>query len=77
MMDEHSMARKPTPRGEEDKAFSDIEAVKRLLILDLVLKGLKQRQIALALGVSEATLSMMFPKGLLREIREGRTDAAS
>lgn len=62
-------------KSDDSRAPNDLDAVKRLLILDLVLKGVKQRQIALALGVSEATLSTMFPKGLLKEVREGRGNA--
>jgi hypothetical protein len=42
------------------------------MILDLTAKGVKQKHIASALGVSEATLSAMFPKGVLREVRGGK-----
>lgn len=60
------------PDKTEPRTVGDMEALKRLMILDLTTKGVKQKHIALALGVSEGTLSTMFPKGVLREIRGGR-----
>lgn len=41
-----------------------LQSVKMLLILQLVGQGFKQSQIAMMLGVSEATMSRMMPKGL-------------
>ena len=35
-----------------------------LLILQMLNAGVRQRQLATALGVSEATMSRMLPKGL-------------
>jgi len=55
----------------ESKMAADIDGLKRLAIIDLTARGVKQKHIALALGVSEATLSTMFPKGLLRDVRGG------
>lgn len=49
---------------------SDLDAVKKLMILGLVTKGFKQKQLASLLGVSEATLSEGFPKGLLKSARQ-------
>jgi predicted transcriptional regulator len=48
----------------------EIRAVKMLLILQLLKSGAKQGQIALMLGVSEATMSRMLPKGLSRTLTE-------
>jgi DNA-binding NarL/FixJ family response regulator len=53
-----------------EQKTGDLEALKRLMILDLTQRGIRQKRIALALGISEATLSTMFPKGLLSEIRQ-------
>lgn len=39
-------------------------AVKKLLVLQLLAVGYKQKHLAAVLGVSEATLSRMLPKGL-------------
>lgn len=46
----------------------EIRAVKMLLIIQNLVMGCQQKHIAAALGVSEATLSRMLPKGLAREI---------
>jgi len=39
-----------------------------LLILQAMASGCQQKQVAAALGVSEATLSRMLPKGLGKEL---------
>ncbi|MDB2438557.1 helix-turn-helix domain containing protein [Hellea sp.] len=55
--------------------MSDIELLKRLAILDLVMKGVSQGDIADILGVSNATISQMFPKGVLKKYRgKGKAD---
>lgn len=46
--------------------ISEISAVKKLLILQLLGQGFQQRQIAAMLEVSEATMSRMLPKGLIK-----------
>ncbi len=51
------------------KIATDLEVVKKLMILSLVQRGVKQTQLASLLGVSDATLSLMFPKGLLKQAR--------
>ena len=54
--------------------LDEMKSVKMLLILQLLGMGMKQRQIALILGISTATMSRLLPKGLaveaLRETRE-------
>jgi len=45
--------------------------MRSLLILDLVRKGIKQSQIASALEMDAATVSRMFPKGLLKDVAKG------
>lgn len=42
----------------------ELRDIKMLMILQLLNAGVKQKQIALALGVSEATVSRFLPKGL-------------
>jgi DNA-binding transcriptional regulator LsrR (DeoR family) len=46
----------------------DIRSVKMLLILQALASGCQQKHIAAALGVSDATLSRMLPKGFAKEI---------
>ena len=54
---------------------SEIELLKKLTILDLVMKGVSQGDIADILGVSNATVSTMFPKGVLKKYRgKGKSD---
>jgi DNA-binding transcriptional regulator LsrR (DeoR family) len=44
--------------------LEEIKSVKMLLILQLLSIGVKQKQIAMMLGISEATMSRLVPKGL-------------
>lgn len=46
----------------------EMQSVKMLLILQALVSGCQQKHVAAALGVSEATLSRMFPKGFAKEI---------
>jgi len=46
----------------------DIRSVKMLLILQALASGCQQKHIAAALGISDATLSRMLPKGFAKEI---------
>jgi DNA-binding transcriptional regulator LsrR (DeoR family) len=59
---------------EEAKALvKEVRDVKMLLILQMLNAGVRQRQIATALGVSEATMSRMLPKGLT--VKAGKVSA--
>ena len=61
------------------QSFADeLRSVKMLLILQAMALGCQQKHVAAALGVSDATLSRMFPKGFAKEIAklaERRTGA--
>jgi DNA-binding transcriptional regulator LsrR (DeoR family) len=46
----------------------EMRSVKMLLILQSLAVGCQQKHIAAALGVSDATLSRMLPKGFAKEI---------
>lgn len=50
----------------------EFQSLKRLFILQLLGQGFKQRQIAAMLGISEATMSRMIPKGLTKGIAKGK-----
>jgi hypothetical protein len=56
-------------KNDLQKIAVDLDAIKKLMVLTLVLKGLKQGSVASLLGVDDATLSRMFPKGLLKEAK--------
>ena len=45
--------------------LQEMKDLKMLTILQLLGTGVKQRQIAQMLGVSEATMSRMIPKGVV------------
>ena len=53
---------------ESSESLKEIKAVKMLLILQAMALGCQQKHVAAALGVSEATLSRMLPKGLGKEM---------
>ena len=48
---------------QADELLAEMRSVKMLMILQLLRSGAKQSQIAAMLGVSEATMSRMLPKG--------------
>jgi DNA-binding transcriptional regulator LsrR (DeoR family) len=55
--------------SETDSSLAaELRDVKMLLVLQALASGCQQKHIAAALGVSEATLSRMLPKGFAKEI---------
>jgi DNA-binding transcriptional regulator LsrR (DeoR family) len=54
--------------ASESPLATDLRDVKMLLVLQALASGCQQKHIAAALGVSEATLSRMLPKGFAKEI---------
>jgi DNA-binding transcriptional regulator LsrR (DeoR family) len=57
------MAKDSQTAKETEDLLSEMRALKMLMILQLLRQGVKQSQIAAMLGVSEATMSRMLPKG--------------
>ena len=51
-----------------NEVVDELRSVKMLLILQALATGCQQKHIAAALGVSDATLSRMLPKGFAKEI---------
>ena len=51
-----------------DSLSDELRAVKMHLILQALVSGCQQKHIAAALGISDATLSRMLPKGFAKEI---------
>lgn len=49
---------------QADKIGKELEMLRKLAILDLSDKGYSQADIANVLGVSQPTISRMFPKGI-------------
>lgn len=50
-------------KKQADELITEVRAVKKLLILQLLKAEVPQKQIASMLEVSEATMSRMIPKG--------------
>ena len=55
----------------DNSLLAEMQAVKKLLMLQLLAMGYKQKHIAATLGVSDATLSRMLPKGMAKESPKG------
>jgi len=53
--------------GPQQELIDETRSVKKLLILQLLISGASQKQIAALLEVSEATMSRMIPKGSLEK----------
>ena len=60
---------------EAEELAADIRAIKMLMILQLLRSGVRQSQIAAMLGVSEATMSRMLPKGIGKSVSKGAVSA--
>jgi transcriptional regulator len=60
--------------NETSSLLEEMQAVKKLLMLQLLAMGYKQKHIAAALGTSEATLSRMLPKGISKDIPDRSTN---
>ncbi len=57
-----------------DPILSELVAIKQLLVVALIRDGVKQRQIAAALGIHESRLSRALPKGLGAAVKNGREE---
>ena len=56
---------------EKDELLEEIRALKMLMILQLLRQGIRQGQIAAMLGISNATMSRMIPKGTAKSVSKG------
>lgn len=54
---------------EVDPVVKELMDIKRLLIVALLKDGMQQGTIAATLGVSDATISLMFPKGMTKALK--------
>jgi predicted transcriptional regulator len=63
--------------AEKDDLANELRAIKMLLVLQLLRQGVKQGQIAAVLGVSEATMSRMLPKGTAKSVGKGANATAT
>lgn len=63
-------------RTPNDPILSELVSIKQLLVVVLIRDGVKQRQIAAALGIHESKLSRALPKGLGSSVKNGRGEEA-
>lgn len=54
-------------KDQADKVVELLSGIQKLMVLDLMERGFTQNQIALTLGVGQATISRMFPKGVFKK----------
>ena len=52
-----------------DQIAADLDFIKKALIVDLVSRGFSQEEVGSLLGVSQKTISVMFPKGILTKAK--------
>jgi hypothetical protein len=52
----------------ESLKLAELVSIKRLLTFGLLKFGATQREVALALGVAQSTISKMFPGGLPKQL---------
>jgi DNA-binding transcriptional regulator LsrR (DeoR family) len=52
--------------------LQEVQWMCKLLMLQTLAAGYKQKHLAAALGVSDATISRMMPKGFAKKIAAGR-----
>jgi predicted transcriptional regulator len=53
--------------GNNSDLVQEMQWVRKLLMLQVLASGYQQKDIALLLGVSDATLSRMLPKGISKK----------
>jgi predicted transcriptional regulator len=63
--------------NEGEGLAADIRAIKMLMILQLLRSGVRQSQIAAMLGIGEATMSRMLPKGITKSVSRGAAAAGN
>lgn len=52
---------------QAERIIAELESLKKLQMLSLMDRGFSQQQLALALGVSQPTVSRMLPTAALRD----------
>lgn len=58
-------------QSTDDALLEELAAIKKLMMLQLLAVGYKQKDLAAVLGVSDATLSRMLPKGITKDLGRG------
>ncbi|HEX7711518.1 MAG TPA: hypothetical protein VF418_11355 [Sphingomonadaceae bacterium] len=53
-----------------DRISKDVEFLKKVMVIDLVSRGLSQDEVGSLMGVKQSTISEMFPKGILKKAKQ-------
>lgn len=64
---------KKTAAADEDPVVNELVDIKRLIVLALLRDGAKQDEIAAALGVSQPSVSRMFPGGIAAALKSTKS----
>lgn len=62
-------------KHSDNGLLQEMQAIKKLLMLQLLAQGYKQKDLSAVLGMSEATLSRMLPKGLSKNMPKQPSEA--
>lgn len=57
-----------------DQVISDLDFIKKAMVIDLVSRGFSQDEVGSLLGVSQKTVSVMFPAGILSKAKSLKRD---
>ena len=52
-----------------DQIASDVESIKKFLIIDLISRGFSQDEIGKLIGMGQSAVSEMFPGGILKKAK--------
>ena len=53
-----------------DRISKDVEFLKKVMVIDLVSRGLSQDEVGSLMGVKQSTISEMFPKSILKKAKQ-------
>lgn len=52
-----------------EQIASDLEAVKKFMVIDLISRGFSQDEVGKLIGAGQSTVSSMFPEGILKKAK--------
>lgn len=52
-----------------DQIARDLEAIKKFMVIDLISRGFSQEEVGKLMGISQATVSELFPGGILKKAK--------
>ncbi|MBO6769677.1 MAG: hypothetical protein JJ901_15400 [Erythrobacter sp.] len=52
-----------------EQLASDVDAIKKFLVIDLISRGFSQDEIGKLMGIGQSAVSEMFPGGILKKAK--------